>query len=379
MKVLYLLDESWDSGLTASALTTAALLRDSGVVCKILCRAGSYAERVAKKSSLECFSFRKSWLFSFGSIKRWVQKEGFDILHAHTGSTHTLAWILKSKLPRSRVLRTRADARGAPSQWSGTHRVPEGRWVRKNWFYDRVLAQTDALVFPSKKLRDDFLINCRYPLNRAHVIYPTIEKNVSHQSSVIRLEKNDSEALKITMVGRLDPVKGQEDFIAAAALIAGQFPEATFEIIGEEKNTTIRQLDVLAKRLRVARNVKFRGFLPLEELAVAMEETTVAVVASRGSEVVSRVTLEWMRLGKPLVATRVGVIPELLQEGKCGILVDPGSSEEMAYAIKKLLLDSKIQLELAQSAKDTFGRSFAPEVNLKSHLALYKKVLENSL
>ena len=171
MKILYLLDESWDSGLTASALTTASLLKDSGVVCKILCRENSYAQSVAKELSLEYFSFKGSWLFSLKSITRWAQSEGFNILHAHTGSTHTLACLLKRRLPHLRVLRTRAEA----------------RIVRKNWLYNRILAHSDAVIFPSKKLRDDLRQGSRVVIKLYGVKVPCPRLPTHHVAPALSL------------------------------------------------------------------------------------------------------------------------------------------------------------------------------------------------
>ncbi|MBI4667752.1 MAG: glycosyltransferase family 4 protein [Elusimicrobia bacterium] len=358
MKILQLLDEPYDSGLTASALRLAQTLRDARQTCGIVCRENSFAWKKAKQLNLEHVGFSGLGVLAYPKIKNWIKKGGWSILHAHTGRTHTLAWLISKDLKNIRVVRTRADARK----------------LKKRALYQRILKGTDFVVFPTKAMREEFMTIYDYPIGRTKVIYPAVTSETRNQN-----QESREPSLRVCMVARLDPIKGHRDFIQAAALIADQFPEAVFEIIGAEKNTSIAQLRVAMRRLGVEGRVRVRGFLDDMELGRAMKSSAVGVIASRGSEVISRVCLEWMALGRPVVATKVGMIPEVVKDGKTGFLAPPGCPANMADKIGQLLKDDNLRQAMGQEARELFQKLYSPAVCLEEHLKIYQGIRDKGI
>ena len=82
-----------------------------------------------------------------------------------------------------------------------------------------------------------------------------------------------------------------------------------------------------------------------------LTEATVCVASSIGSEENSRAVGEYMAAGRPVVASRVGVIPELVEHDVSGLLVDPGNAAELAAAIRGLLGDAELRERLAREAR----------------------------
>ncbi|MBI2069225.1 MAG: glycosyltransferase family 4 protein [Elusimicrobia bacterium] len=358
MKILQLLSEPYDSGLTASALTLAKLLKENGIETGIVCRKKSHAWQWANDEKIETLGFRGPWLVSYPKIARWVNSRGWNILHAHTGSMHTLAWLLARRLPVS-ILRSRADARP----------------IEKKASYQKLLEKTRFAVFPTRVMREKFLMAYNYPINRTAVIYPSFEGPRHVQcapSSALDTR------IRICLVGRLDPVKGHKDFLQAVQLLGSRAGQAVFEMIGAEKNTRLSDLKALARRVGVEKFIEWRGFLGKDTLGQAMRRADIGVIASRGSEVVSRVCFEWMSLGKPVVATKVGMIPEVVEDGKTGYLVAPGYYEEMSYRLRRLIENPQERQEMGRNAKAVFDARFSPLVYLDAHLKIYRALAKKT-
>ena len=84
----------------------------------------------------------------------------------------------------------------------------------------------------------------------------------------------------------------------------------------------------------------------------------IGVVPSLGSEAVSRATLEWMALGRPVVASRVGGIPDMVEDGVTGLLVEPGDSDALQDALLSLLNDPKLAERLGRAGRARWEESF---------------------
>jgi glycosyltransferase involved in cell wall biosynthesis len=98
----------------------------------------------------------------------------------------------------------------------------------------------------------------------------------------------------------------------------------------------------------------------------------VLVLASE-SESFGRVLVEAMASGIPVIATTVGGIPEIVRNGEEGLLFSPGSSEQLANAIKKLLEEESLRMRLAQAAcrrADSFGL----ELHIQNMLKIFDEV-----
>src|SRR5205814_254516 len=118
------------------------------------------------------------------------------------------------------------------------------------------------------------------------------------------------------VVARLDPVKGHRYVLEALHLLKRTYPKLRLRLMGQEENIKQRDLRFMAERLRIDSMVEFSGFQT--NVAQAMAGCTVGVIPSTGSEAVSRVALEWMAAGRPVVATQVGCLPEVVKDHSTG-------------------------------------------------------------
>src|SRR5262249_20904979 len=149
-----------------------------------------------------------------------------------------------------------------------------------------------------------------------------------------RAELATPERPRIGVVSNLDPVKGVEDFVRAAAIVRAAHPSSLFEVAGdgplrEPLERLIAELGMMAHFRLHGRIGKIESFL---------ERLDIAVLPSR-SEGMSNALLEYMAAGKPIVATAVGANPELIRDGVDGVLVPPGDPQALAQGMRRLLED----------------------------------------
>ena len=122
------------------------------------------------------------------------------------------------------------------------------------------------------------------------------------------------------------------------------------ELIGD--GIEADSLKRLAKELLISERVRFTGWCRPDEVRAAMEQATVLVHPSKGlGDAVPTVIKECMALGTPVVASDIAGIPELLDRGRCGMLVPPGNIQELANAIEALLINEVLRRRYAGAAR----------------------------
>jgi len=179
----------------------------------------------------------------------------------------------------------------------------------------------------------------------------------------------------VGVLARLLRIKGQDVFLRAAALIASNNPHVRFVIVGDNNidHQYKEELKRLSARLGLEDRVVFTGFrTDVPDLLAAL---SIVVSPSLGLEGLSNSLLESMAAGLPVVATRVGGTPEIVEDGKTGLLVSPGDPEALAAAISRLLQDRLTAKRLGQSARHQVFSRYSLEQAVSSTERLYHDLL----
>jgi len=155
------------------------------------------------------------------------------------------------------------------------------------------------------------------------------------------------------------PWKGQHIFLQAAARVNKQFPNARFVIIGaalfgEEKYK--QEVRRLPSQLGIEHLVEFTGFSANVDQAIA--ELDLVVHASTIGEPFGQVIIEGMAAGKPVVATNGGGVPEIVENGKTGILVPMGDVQAMADAICRILAEPTLAAGMGSRGRQRVADHF---------------------
>ncbi|MBI4056166.1 MAG: glycosyltransferase family 4 protein, partial [Elusimicrobia bacterium] len=140
-----------------------------------------------------------------------------------------------------------------------------------------------------------------------------------------------------------------------------------------EANLKIQDLQKIAHSLSLSNSVHFLGHVP--EIHSFMDHCHIGVIASRGSEAVCRVALEWMAHGKPIVGTQVGSIPEIIEDKRTGYITSPSNPQALAEKIIHLLDHPSIWEEMSRNAKKRFEDHFSLEHFREKSERFYHQIL----
>jgi len=164
---------------------------------------------------------------------------------------------------------------------------------------------------------------------------------------------NESITGRILFVGRIRPGKGLENLIKSIKLVIDKGCDVHLHVVGPTNDLHyLKYLQELAKKMEVREHVEFIGSIPDDALLNEYAECSIFVLPS-SIESNPIVLLEAMASGKPVIATNVGGIPYMIEDGKNGFLVNYGDIEGLAEKILKLMNDKKLRDFIAENGKKT--------------------------
>lgn len=177
---------------------------------------------------------------------------------------------------------------------------------------------------------------------------------------------------RVGIVANLRPVKGLDVLIDAAAQIAAQFPDATFEVAGEgnERKALVRQIE----RLGLMKRFHLRG--AIADIPRFLSTIDIAALSSR-AEGMSNAVLEYMAAGRAIVATDVGACARLLAHGQHGVLVPPGEANAMARAMGDLMKDGERACRLGASARGHVETKYSRQAMVRRFESFYLHLMED--
>ena len=165
--------------------------------------------------------------------------------------------------------------------------------------------------------------------------------------------------------GRLEEVKGVHTLIECARLN----PDINFRIAGTGQEADRLAATVAELKLK---NVELLGFVAGRELHKLIANADCAVIPSEWDEPFGLTVVESLALGTPVVASRVGGIPELVTEGEDGLLVAPGDPQQLGSAIRKLTESSRTSSEMGRNGRLKVERDFDKDSHYRKLLAVYE-------
>ena len=177
-------------------------------------------------------------------------------------------------------------------------------------------------------------------------------------------------AMVLGTVGRLAPIKGQRYLLEAFAALRQSAPRLQLLLVGDGELRA--DLEQLAERLGCREQTRFLGLRrDVPELLAAMDLFALPSL----NEGMGRVLLEAMALELPIVATEVGGIPDLVEDGETGLLVPPGDSVALGEAIQRLLAAPELAKRLGRQGKARATPHYSQEAMVARIEALYRELL----
>jgi glycosyltransferase involved in cell wall biosynthesis len=201
----------------------------------------------------------------------------------------------------------------------------------------------------------------RYSGDKPYYKFPTFT-----DINVFLQEKNISWDLSILYVGVLYRLKGVHFLIEALKKIQSKHPQVKLVIVGE--GPFKKELDDLIARLDV-KNVEFTGRLFIEGVVEQMKKCTVLVLPSL-SEGLGRVLIEAAALGKPLIGSDTGGIPDIVHNGVNGFLFEPGNVDELAEKLDLIFSDLEKAKVMGAKGKELVSAEYSTEKYFSDYLKM---------
>ncbi len=277
--------------------------------------------------------------------------------------------------------RIAAKFAGVPVIISTAHNVD--CWKPKMFlFMDRFLAKfSDKIIAVSNSVKE-FYVSQVISDNKIEVIYNGIDvkQGLSPQGTVPVLQCPSAKIREefgirqgetvLAIIGRLVPQKGHIYFLEMMQILRNKYPNIRGLIIGEGQLK--EKLISKAKELHLEKNVIFTG---LRKDIPDLLNVIDIMVSSSTYEGLPMILLEAMAAGKPIVATRVGGNPEIIDEGKTGFLVPAKDPQALADRVSSLLDDSECARRIGESAQEKVQSLYSIEKMLHDTENIYDELL----
>lgn len=242
------------------------------------------------------------------------------------------------------------------------------------------IRRATAITTPSHHLANILLDELSLPAGKIHVTPNAIDVNEFSPASVE--DKRDGELL-ILHVGRLEEAKGVCDLARAFAQLVrgGRCEKARLVYVGEDRSTarkTSQKTELLQffQENGIMDSVEFTGKVGRRELVQWYRRSDICVVPSKMYESFSYTAMEAMACGKPVVASRIGGIPETVDDGKTGILVSPGNVTELKNALEELANNRHMRSKMGEAAREKVKREYSSGAVARQNLDVYARTIE---
>ncbi len=341
-------------------LMLARGLRERGHRQWIVCREGSGLEIRAAGEGLEVFSLpaHDPWhAFGILLLRQRLRHTPFDILHAHDGAGQTVAWAASWGLPARRVASRRVTF------------LPTDRWTfRAKYHYT-----CDAVIAVSEFVKG-LAVKAGVPPGKIEVIHDAVEIPPGLPSAALRRQirdrwRFDENDFVIGHVGAFTAEKGQDVALRALLLARESLPQIRLVMVG---GGPLRDSREFKSRLAHSQG-SAKAFDPMENLDEFFAALDLYVMPSRAEGLGSSALLAMAR-GLPVVASRVGGLPEIVEENVTGWLVPPDSPEALADALVTAAADRARLRDFGASARQR-ARQFSAAIMLDRTEALYRRLL----
>ena len=291
-------------------------------------------------------------------LRALMVREGVDVVHVHHSHDHWLARLATlGQHRRVPIVRTFHNLRA----------VNSGRAAR--WLY----GATSAFCAVSRGIE----ARCRDAgIPAARVVWtPGIADTTRFQpegdAKKISDELGLGDAPVVVTVSRLAANRGHEALLAGFKTLLGRFPNARLLLVG--KGETRGQLERLVEELHLAEAVIFTGYRD-RDLPAVLAAADCFVLMGAGSDESCRAALEAMAAARPVVARRVGALPETVVEGETGLLLDAGDADHVASALAQVLGDRDRARAMGMAGRRRAEEVFSAERAVSIVEAVYRTV-----
>jgi glycosyltransferase involved in cell wall biosynthesis len=313
-------------------------------------------------------------LVSFSSAKaalqlaRFLRKKRIQIVHSHMFQSSMLASPI-AKLCGVRVVIETPHIR---EHW-------RRGWLKRRFFVDRLVARTVDHYVAVSGANAEYLAQIKgLPARKIGIIRSASDVSSFDPGRIAPSGLRESLAFGshdpvLVVVGRLEPQKGHEVLLKAMPAVVREIPQVRLVCLSEGQLRSDLERQVVA--LGLTNNVRFVGYQPDIRDWLALSDLTVLPSFFEGLPLT---VIESLAAGRPVIASAVDGVPEVVSHGENGLLVPAGNSEKLAEAICLLLKDPQLRQAMARKGREKVLQEFGVERLIRETHHLYLRACARS-
>jgi glycosyltransferase involved in cell wall biosynthesis len=370
MNILQIINEPWDSAVTDYGIAQAKGLKEKGHYVLVAGLKNTVPLRKAEQAGIDILCDIEfnvynpvRLAYSISRLRNILQEHNINIINSLRSEGCWLGYIASRGL-NVKIIRTRGEARTVQNNYIN-HRM-YNKWI-------------SFVILPSEMAKKKYI-----PFNLVHseVIYYGISPDeftmdIDAGRKIRKRWGICDDEIVFGVVGRLDPVKGHKYFIQAAAIVANSIDKVRFVIIGEEKNTRLSELIALCHETGIKDKVIFTTHR-LDNICEYYSAIDIGVIPSIGSEVISRVGLEFMSCEVPVIVTDVGVLPEIV-DNTSGVVIPAAQVEIMATEMMNMAQNKERIKVMGKNARARVGKYYHKDIFVNKTEQIFIDVVEDRI
>ena len=333
MNILHLVPALEYGGVETGTIDLAVSLKKLGHQVLVVSSGGPQVETLKRNgvNHIELPVHRKSpyTLFVVPKLARLITSQKIDIVHA---SSRVPAW--------AGFLATRITKTPFVTSCHGYY---------SRHIFSNVMGRGKLVMVISKSISGRMKNDFHVPENKIRLVYRGLDLSKYRYDAA--KYKDEKKPFVVMNIGRLTPIKGHYEFIEAMRRVCDHL-EAEAWIAGgapEGKEKYLDTLKDLTKKLHLEKHVKFLGYQ--SDVPKLLENADCLVLSSNIPEGFGRTIIEAGATGACVCASRIGGIPEIVEDGVSGLLFTPNESSEIANAIVRILKDKELAKKCARNLR----------------------------
>ena len=308
-------------------------------------------------------SFLPTHLRDISNLTRYLRQEKFDILNVHHSHGHLLGGIAARRSGHP-VIVIRTDHKRDPLKPSLGNRFLISQF-------------TDGMITFSEKARREDAEHFELPLDRIQKISPALDLNRYDPKRKFKEMRTlfgiGSEDVIIGMIARFQKYRRTAVFLEAVKKIAGEFPNAKVLLVGRSSQMEQSVIQPM-KQLGVEKWVVLAGYRTNDYLDT-LASMDIFVFLMAGSDGTARALREAMAMGKPVIVANRGMLPELVEDGISGLVVND-TPEDLAHAALRLLHNPEMREALGKAAYRKAHQDFRLDRQVEAVEGFYQEMIK---
>jgi lipopolysaccharide heptosyltransferase II len=360
VKILQILPELNVGGVETGTLDLAKYLIKLGHKAVVISNGGNLVKELESQGALhyQLPVHKKSIISILKMIPRVaeiIKKEEIDIVHARSRVPAWIAFFAARKTHRTFIT------------------TCHGYYKKHPFSY--VMGWSKRVICPSNVIARNMIDNFEVPHERIQLIPRSVDLE---RFQFIFPDKKREKEFNVGIIGRITPIKGHLHFIKAMAKAARLIPQLKIWIVGDapsSKEAYKEQIQVLVRRLGLWHCTQFLG--TQRDVPGILNNLDLLVLPTTTQEAFGRVIIEAQAAGVPVIATKVGGVVDIIEDGKTGLLVPPADASSIAEAAIKIYKDVAFARQLAVAAYEKVKAKYGVELMVKHTLDVYQEALQN--